>query len=160
LDQEEALAEEQRTANAIYGVIVSSAVMASAHAEAVGRLAVAVVVTLTIYWAAERYAHLMANHIGLGPHVRWRDLREGLRGGWDLVTASFLPLLVLLVGGALGASYVAAVVLALFTSTGLLTLAGWRVGREVGLGAWQSLLSAVGAGAFGVAMIALKSLLH
>jgi hypothetical protein len=45
--------EETRTANAIYGIIVSTAVMASVKTgDSVGRLAVAVLVTLLIYWAA------------------------------------------------------------------------------------------------------------
>jgi len=158
--EEQALAEERRTANAIYGLIVSSSVMASAHVEGVGRLAVAVLVTLSVYWAAERYAHLMANHVVLGPGVRWRHVRGGLGEGWELVTASFLPVAVLVALGVLGASVSTAAVVALLAATGLLALGGWREGRAAGLTALQSLLSAVGAGTFGVVMIALKAVLH
>jgi hypothetical protein len=154
------LAAEMRTANSIYGVIVSSAVMASAHAESVRRLAVAVLVTLLVYWAAERYAHIMAGRIVLGPDVRWRDIPGRLREGWELVTASFAPLVVLLIAGAFGAAYSTAVFAALASGTVLLGLDGWRVGRDAELHPLQRLATAMGAAAFGVVMIALKSLLH
>ena len=63
------LAEERATANAIYGIIVSSAVMASANEQTVVELAVAVLVTLVIYWAAERFAHVMSQRIVHSPEL-------------------------------------------------------------------------------------------
>jgi len=48
------LSEETRIANGIYGVIISTAVMAAEGGQSVGRLTVAVLVTLLVYWAAER----------------------------------------------------------------------------------------------------------
>ena len=57
------LAEETRTANGIYGIIVGSAVLVSVHGSTVTQLAVAVLGTLVIYWVAERYAHVMARRI-------------------------------------------------------------------------------------------------
>lgn len=154
------LEEEMRTANGIYGVIVGSAVMAAAHGDAVGRLAVAVLVTLLVYWAAERYALLMARRIGLGRELTRAELRGGLTCGWELVTASFLPLLVLVGASFLGADLSGSVLSALFFSTVLLCSSGWRVGGEARLGLGRRLLSAAIAGAFGVVMIALKTLLH
>ena len=158
--EEAELAEESRLADTIYGVIVSTAVMASAHAGSVPRLAIAVLVTLLVYWAAEQYAHIMARRLVAGPHVRWRDMRGGLRQGWELVTASFLPLLVLVGAHLVGAKYFTAVLLALISGTGLLVFAGWRVGRAARLGTLQRILSAAAAGGFGVVMIGLKTLLH
>jgi hypothetical protein len=157
-DDERAAAS--RIANGMYGVIVSSAVMVSVQGESVRRLAVAVLVTLVVYWAAERYVHIMAQRIVLGPEARWRDLRGGLGEGWELVSASFVPLLVLVGSHLVGASVSTSVVVALLTGTGLLTLAGWRVGSDAGLSRLARLLSAAGAGAFGFVMIGLKTLLH
>jgi hypothetical protein len=154
------LQEETRTANGIYGVIVGTAVMAAAHGDAVGRLAVAVLVTLLIYWAAERYAHVMARRIVLGRGLMRVELRGELSHGWELVTASFLPLLVLVGSSMLGAGLFGSVISALLCSTALLVHSGWRVGREAQLGLVQRFLSAAFAGAFGVAMIALKTFLH
>jgi hypothetical protein len=156
----ELLAEEAATADAIYGLIVGSAVMASVHGQTVLRLALAVLVTLVIYWSAERYAHVMAQRIVHAPALTWSHLRHHLGHGWKLVTASFLPLAVLLGSRALGASVNGAVLCALLCSTALLALAGWRVGQEADLRPLSRLASAAFAGAFGAAMIVLKSLLH
>jgi TRAP-type C4-dicarboxylate transport system permease large subunit len=153
--------EETRTANAIYGVIVSTAVMASVkRGDSVGRLAVAVLVTLLVYWAAERYAHVMARRIGLGRRQTHAEVRQELSSGWELVTASFLPVLVLLGTHWLGADLSGSVLSALACGTVLLCLVGWRVGREAQLGLVKRLLSAAFAGAIGVVMIALKTTLH
>jgi hypothetical protein len=152
--------EEARTANGIYGLIVGSAVMAAAHGDAVGRLAVAVLITLLIYWVAERYAHVMARRIVLRRRLTRPELRRELSHGWELVTASYLPLIVLVSSNLLGAGLTGSVLSALGCSTVLLCLSGWRVGREAQLDLSRRLLSASFAGAFGVVMIALKSLLH
>ena len=154
------LEQEARTANAIYGVIVATAVMAAAHGEGVWRLAVAVLVTLLIYWAAERYAHLMAKRIILGRPLAGAQLRAELSHGWELVTASFLPLAVLIGAHLLGAQLTGSVLAALVCSTGLLVVCGWRVGGEAALGPGRRLVSAAVAGAFGIGMILLKTLLH
>jgi hypothetical protein len=153
--------EETRTANAIYGVIVSTAVMASVkRGDSVGRLAVAVLVTLLVYWAAERYAHVMARRIGLGRKQTHAEVRRELSDGWELVTASFLPLLVLLGTHVLGVDLSGSVLSALACSTVLLGLVGWRVGREAQLRLVERLLSAAFAGAIGIVMIVLKTTLH
>jgi len=44
---------EESIAAGILGIVVSAAVMASAHAETVGQLVVAVLATLLVYWAAD-----------------------------------------------------------------------------------------------------------
>ena len=154
------LKEEARTANGIYGLIVGSAVMAAAHGDAVGRLAVAVLITLLIYWVAERYAHVMARRIVLGRRLTRPEMRRELSHGWELVTASYLPLIVLVGTHVLGADLTGSVLSALVCSTVLLLLSGWRVGGAAQLGLSQRLLSTAIAGAFGFVMIALKSLLH
>jgi hypothetical protein len=154
------LGEEAKTANGIYGVIVGSGVMAADSGTSVTQLAVAVVVTLLVYWAAERYAHVVARRIKLGRKQTGRELRRELSDGWELVTASYLPLLVLVTASVLGADLTGAVISALVFSTALLSLSGWRVGVEANLGIAQRTLSATIAGAFGVVMILLQSFLH
>jgi hypothetical protein len=156
---DELLAEEKATATAIYGIIVSSAVMASAHENSVLKVAVAVLVTLLVYWAAERFAHVMGERIVHSPDAR-AGLRSHLGSGWELVSASFLPLGVLLGAGLLGLSVDDAVLVALLCATALLFAAGWRVGREAALSTSSRLVSGLTSGAFGAAMIVLKSLLH
>jgi hypothetical protein len=86
----------EATAAAIYGIIVSSAVMASAHDDSVLKLAVAVLATLLIYWAADAFAHVMGERIIHAPELTLGRLRRHSGTGWELVSASFLPLGVLL----------------------------------------------------------------
>jgi hypothetical protein len=156
----DAVRDERRTADAVYGVIVGAGVMAAAHPPTSGRLALAVLGTLVIYWAAERYAAVMARRAATGHHLLRSELRHELADGWELVTASFLPILVLLLVDWSGADLDTAVNAALVSSTTLLFLAGLRIGAQGQLGFWQRLTSAAIAGVFGVVLIGLKVVLH
>lgn len=151
---------EEATAAGIYGVIVSSAVMAASHADSAVTLCVAVVVTLVVYWAAERYSRLVAERIHRGHRPTWAQVRHQLASGWEIVTASLLPLAVLAVLRLLGAPLETAVLWALVVSTLLLIAAGWEIGRGGHLAALERLATAAVAGAFGASMIVLKALLH
>jgi hypothetical protein len=147
-------------APAIYGLVVSSAVMASAGPSvSLFRLAVAVLVTVLVYWVAEQYAAVLAARLrGVATtreHV-WASLREG----WPMVQASYAPLLVLLVAWLLGASRTAAVLSALIFTTALLFGLGWLAGRRSGLTGLGLLASATVGGGLGLVMIVLKVSLH
>jgi hypothetical protein len=167
-----AMASSQRTARAfagrteeslaagILGVIVSGAVMASAHADSVLQLFVAVLATLFVYWAAERYARVVSRRIAEARRPTWSELRRELTDGWEIVTESTLPLLVLAVLGLLGAEYRTAVLSALATNTALLVLAGWSVGSGGRLSTAERLISAAVAGFFGLLAIAFKTFVH
>jgi hypothetical protein len=121
---------------------------------------VAVLVTLVIYWAAERYARVIAERIHSGHRPSWPQLRQQLTSGWEMVTASYTPLAVLGVLSLLGVDLFAAVVSALACSTVILGLAGWAMGRRGHLTLPERIVAAVVASLFGVVMILLKSLLH
>jgi VIT1/CCC1 family predicted Fe2+/Mn2+ transporter len=150
----------EATAAGIYGLIVSAAVMAASHASTAMATAVTVLVTLAVYWAAERYARIVAERIHEGHHPRWQAVRTQLTSGWEMITASLLPLGVLLVAKLTGASLRTAIISGLVCTTVLLCMAGWRIGREGRLSALEQLVSTAVAGLFGVAMIVLKTLLH
>jgi hypothetical protein len=152
--------DEEATAAAIYGIIISAAVMAAAHAPSALGTDLAVLVTLVIYWAAERYSRIVAERIHQGHRPSWHIVRDQLTTGWAMVTASFIPLAVLTVTKLLGASLKTAIILALICSTVLLCTAGWRMARNGRLTRLEQLVSTVVAGAFGAAIILLKTLLH
>jgi positive regulator of sigma E activity len=57
---------EEATASGIYGLIVGAAVLVASHATTAVRTVIAVLVTLTIYWLAERYARIVAERIHEG----------------------------------------------------------------------------------------------
>jgi hypothetical protein len=152
--------DEESTASGIYGIIVSAAVMASSHADAAGKVIAGVAVTLVIYWAAERYSRLVAERIHEDRRPTWREVTRQLGTGWEIVTTSVLPLIVLAVTAARGASLTSAVFAGLVCSTMLLCLAGWEIGRGTRLSVLERTALIAVAGGFGGLMIALKALLH
>jgi hypothetical protein len=153
-------ATEEGTAAGIYGLIVSTAVMAASHAaRAVGAI-LAVLVTLVIYWAAERYARVVAERIHQGRRPTWHTVRAQLTSGWEMITVTALPLGVLVVARLLGAGVSAALLSGMVCSTALLCVAGWRMGSDGRLTRWEQLASATAAGLFGAGLIFLKTALH
>jgi small-conductance mechanosensitive channel len=152
--------DEESTAAGIYGIVVSAAVMVASHAQRAVTVAAAVLFTLVIYWAAERYAGLVAERIHAGRPPSWRQVRGRLTQGWQMVSASALPLVVLVLVAGAGVGTSRAVTAALIASTALLCGAGWEVGRYGRLKPAERVVSAATAGLFGVAMIVAKGLLH
>ena len=152
--------DREATASGIYGVIVSSAVMSASHAEKAYQVLVSVLVTLVVYWGAERYARIVAERIHEGHRPSWTTVRRQLTHGWEMVTASTLPLVVLGVTSLLGAELSTAVLAALACSTVLLCVAGWAVGRDGRLTSRERLASTLVAGLFGLMFVGLKALLH
>jgi hypothetical protein len=153
--------DERGVASAIYGLVICSATLASAAVS--GRLsivAVSVLVTVVVYWVAESYAHALARHAVTQTPLGWSGIRAILSQGWPMVSASFIPLGTLLVMGVLGASVFIAVNTSLAVATVLLVGAGWTASRASGLRGWRLLTSTALSGAFGLAMVALKNLLH
>jgi hypothetical protein len=151
-------ATEQRMASEIYGLIVASSVLAAgSDDEDIAHVALSVLVTLVVYWLAEAYAHTIAAH-----HVRGGRSRlfHELRSGWPLVSASFLPLLTVLLAAVFGASVSVAQTVGMICATALLGASGWIAAGRNGLsGLTRFGLSLLAAG-LGVILIVLKSVLH
>jgi hypothetical protein len=146
----------RRRSAGIYGTIVASAVLAAGggHLRTVP-LAVTVLVTLLVYWAAEGYADLLGEaHAGHLP--TWAQVRALLATIWPMVSASYVPLLSLLVARALGADPKTAATVALVVAVVLLLVQGWAGGRASQLRGLRLLAVTLIAGAFGVVMILLK----
>lgn len=152
--------DEEGTASGIYGTIVSAAVMASSHAPTAAAVIAGVAVTLVVYWAAERYARLVAERIHADRKPTWRQVGRQLSSGWEIVTASALPLTVLAALALRGVSLSTAVLAGLVGGTLLLCLAGWEIGRGTRLSVLERTVLILVAGGFGGLMIALKALLH
>jgi hypothetical protein len=141
----------RRRSAGIYGTIVASAVLAAGggHLRTVP-LAVAVVATLLVYWAAEGYAVLLGEHAHSGRLPTWGHVRALLAVIWPMVTASYVPLLSLLAARVLGADTKTAATVALVVVIGLLPFLGWAGGKALQLrGAWLlavSLFARAGSG--------------
>ncbi|MEU4426600.1 hypothetical protein AB0F81_38765 [Actinoplanes sp. NPDC024001] len=151
---------EEATAAGIYGLIVGGAVVVASHAKTAVAVVVGVLVTLTVYWAAERYARIVAERIHSGRRPTWHTVRHHLTHGWELVTATALPLLVLLLIRLTGVRLINAEIASLVCTTLLLSVAGWRMGAGGRLTRAEQIVSTLVAGAFGMALIGLKTFLH
>jgi hypothetical protein len=153
--------EVDRTAAAVYGLIVAGSVMAAgAGHNTVPKTAVAVLVTVVVYWLAESYAHLLATRIVGESPARTVHLQHRLRSSWRLVTASFLPLGALLVAALFGAGSRDAVTVALLFTTVLLTLLGWSAARRSNQSGLALVASTAASSMIGLVLIALKFSLH
>jgi hypothetical protein len=147
----------RRRSAGIYGTIVASAVLAAGGGHlATAPLAVTVVVTLLVYWAAEGYAEMLAEGAHAGRLPTWPHVRASLAAIWPMVTASYIPLLSVLAARALGADTRTAATLALLVAVALLLVHGWAAGRASQLHGLRLLAVTLVAGAFGVMMVLLK----
>jgi hypothetical protein len=157
----ERVALASRLSAAIYGLIVSGAVMAAAGEHgSVRDVAITVFLTVLVYWLAESYADMLGEQIAEErPSTRARSW-ELLRQGFPLVEASYVPVFVLLIAWALGLSTTAAITAGLVANALLLIALGWiasaQANRSIPVRAgWAAV-----AGAFGMVMIAIKTILH
>ena len=150
---------KRRRAAAIYGTVVTAAVLASAGTKLPTKaLAVAVVVTLLVYWAAEQYAELLAEQSTRGHLPRWPVIRASLRNSWPMVSASYIPVLALVLARAGGLPPSSADNVALAVTVGLLVVHCWRAAGAAGLSGVKLWGAAALGGLLGVAMILLKIL--
>src|SRR5687767_11737859 len=88
----------------IYGTVICASILASAGHEPAGKVALVVVVTLFVYWLAERYAEVLGlaaspdddgprGHVAAGQTITTAHVRNVLTSGWSMVQASVTPLL-------------------------------------------------------------------
>ncbi|MGP7999655.1 MAG: hypothetical protein ACLPKI_20395 [Streptosporangiaceae bacterium] len=149
----------RRRAAGIYGAIITAAIIAAAggHLRTVA-LVVSVIVTLVVYWLAEEYAELLGEQVAGGKVPGWAYIRDALAATWPMVSASYLPLLALLLARVAGASALTAANVGLAAAVVLLTFHGWWAGQSAHLHGRQLLLATSVAAALGLAMIALKDL--
>jgi len=144
-------------AASIYGAIITAAIIAASGAELpTVPLVVAVVVTLIVYWVAEEYAEVIGEQAEGGRLPTWASIRGMLAGTWPMVTASYAPLLALVLAHLAGASGLTAANVGLAVAIAALTFHGWSAGRAAQLHGHRLLLATSVAAALGVVMILLK----
>jgi hypothetical protein len=149
----------QRRAAGIYGAIITAAILdtAGGHLPTIA-LVVSVVVTLLVYWLAEEYAEILGEQVQGGRLPGWAYIGGALAATWPMVSASFLPLLALVIARLAGASALTAANVGLAVAIVLLTIHGWLAGRAAKLHRWPLLAATSTAAALGVVMILLKDL--
>lgn len=153
----------------IYGTVICSSILASAGSESSLRVSLTVVVTLFVYWMAERYAEVLglaassgsaAEAEAPGPRITGAHIRHVLGSHWSMVQASVTPLAVLLGSRILGADADTAIDIALAYTMFLLVGLGWLAATRAGLTGWQRGMATIFTAMLGVVVVILKASLH
>jgi hypothetical protein len=89
-------------AAAVYGSIVAAALIEAFRAEHVSSedIALAVLTTMTVFWLAHVWSGIVGDRIHHGPQLQIPRLRAIAGAEWPLVQASFVPVVVLMLGWA------------------------------------------------------------
>jgi hypothetical protein len=149
----------QRRAAGIYGAVITAAIIAATGGELpTVTVVVSVVVTLVVYWLAEEYAELLGEQAEGGRLPTRAYILEALYSTWPMVSASYGPLLALVLARLAGASALTAANIGLAVAVVLLTIYGWTAARSARLRGWQRIISTSIAALLGIVMILLKDL--
>ena len=149
----------RRRAAGIYGAIVTAAILdtAGGHVSTVV-LVISVVVTLAVYWIAEEYAEVLGEHTAGGRLPSRAYIKGSLVSTWPMVSASYAPLLAVVLATVAGASALTAANAGLVVAMVLLTIHGWLAGRAAQFRGWKLAGVTSVATGLGLVMILLKDL--
>ena len=149
----------RRRAAGVYGAIVTAAILDTAGGHvSTAALVVSVVVSLLVYWLAEEYAEVLGEQVEAGRVPSRASIREALAATWPMISASFAPLVALVLARLAGASDLTAANVGLVVVLLLLTLHGWLASRAAQLRGWHLVFATSFAAALGLGMILLKDL--
>lgn len=143
------------------GTVVCAAAIASGagHLRSTGELSLAIVGTVFVYWLAHVHARTLGASVAHGHHPL-SALRLALVETWPIAGASVLPILVLLIAEAAGASLRTAAWTALVATVVLLTGYSYLAGVRSGLNTWGRVASAAAGASIGLLVALLKVALH
>ena len=152
-----ARSEGRRRAAGIYGTIITAAVIAATGVRLTTlALVISVLVTLLVYWVAEEYAELLGEQLEAGRLPTRLEVRTALAATWPMVSASYVPLLALVLARWLGASPSAAANVGLVVAVMLMIFYGWSAGRAARVDGKRMVVITSVAAALGLMMIVLK----
>jgi hypothetical protein len=152
--------EHRVVSAAIYGLVVSAAVMATAGDHlTVFQVAISVLVTVFTYWIAESYSEILAREVIEPARITRAEVAGLLRDRWPLVEASYIPLLAALLARLFGASPNTSINVGLATATILLGGFGMYAAVRRGSGWVGRLTASLVTASFGMVMIVLKAAL-
>jgi hypothetical protein len=147
---------------AIYGVIVIGALLAAEsprHESYIDTLASAAIAA-ALYWLAHSYAGMLGRRLRTGERLTTAALVRALGHDWPLVRGAAVPLLALLLASLAGAGRGAAVSAAVWSSAASIAVFELIAGQRTGAGRRELALEVAVGIAMGVAILALKIVLH
>lgn len=154
---------ERNPAGAVYGLITIGALLAAesglreTYPETVGSAAIAVV----LYWFAHSYADVLGLRLSSEQRrVSGRELWETFVQDWAIARGASAPLLALLVAWGTGASQTTAVTAGVWTAVGSLIVFEVAAGIRSRARPVELVLEIVVGATMGLAILALRALLH
>jgi hypothetical protein len=148
----------QRPADGIFGTIITASVLASAGDDLdTLPLAISILVTLAVYWIADVYSELLGRQLDHGHLPSWHRTRATLAATWAMVSASFVPLLLLALARLAGASATTAATVGLVGAIVMLTIYAWAAAHAARLQGLRLVLVTSVAALLGVVMVVLKN---
>jgi hypothetical protein len=158
----ERLAPEENPSRVIYGIIVIAALLAAEsglHETYLDTVASAAIAT-ALYWLAHAYAELLGRRLVLEERLTVGALARSLAHEWAIVRGAALPLAVLAIGWATDLALQTAVTAALWSSIASLVAFELIAGVRARASARELVLEGCVGATMGVAILALKIVLH
>jgi hypothetical protein len=146
----------------VYGVIVIGALLAAesgSHESYLDTVGSALVAT-GLYWFAHAYSSLLGSRLSSQERLTATGLWAALTHDWALVRGATVPLLALVAGWVAGAALQTSVTAALWTSVAWLIALELLAGLRSRAGAGELALEVGIGAAMGLAIVAVKVLLH
>lgn len=145
-------------AEAVYGTVLTAGLISafSLYDPGLLTLIVRTVGTVVVFWGAHVYAEIVGNR-----DLSWRAaVREALQRSAGLLWALIVPVSCLAVAAALQLPLETAVDIALWGAVVTLAVLGWWAARQRHAAPLAKVLTAAGTAGLGLALIALKALVH
>jgi TM2 domain-containing membrane protein YozV len=156
------LVSEENPSRLIYGIIVIAALLAaeSGHHESYLDTVVSAVITTALYWFAHSYAELLGERLALQERLTWANLAGALAREAAIVRGAAVPLAALVIAWVTGATQQTGVTAALWSAIASLVAFELIAGVHSRLGVRDLVLEGCAGAAMGVAILALKIILH
>ncbi|HEX4435287.1 MAG TPA: hypothetical protein VH061_00685 [Solirubrobacteraceae bacterium] len=152
----------ENPSGAVYGVIVIGALLAaeSGRHESYLDTLLSAAIAAALYWVAHSYAGVLGRRLSTGERLTLGSLLAALAHDWALIRGASIPLLALVVAALSGAAQEAAVTAAVWSSVISLATFELIAGLRSGAGRGELALEAGVGVAMGLAILALKIVLH
>jgi hypothetical protein len=149
-------------ASAIYGTLVTAGVLVARGAgdRDVVELCLTVGGTLLVFWLGHAYTDLLGGAVATGQRTGPAALIHALRVEWPIVESGVLPVAATLLARGAGASANSAVLAGLLIAVVEICLWAVLAGRRLQLTPLARVSYVIVSGLLGLAIIALKALLH
>jgi hypothetical protein len=153
---------ERNPEGAVYGIITIGTLLAAesglreTYPETVGSVSIAVV----LYWFAHSYADVLGLRLSKQRRLSGSELWSTFVQDWSIVRGASVPLLALLVAWAAGAEQTTAVGAAVWTAVGSLVAFEVAAGIRSRARPTELVLEVIVGSAMGLAILALRALLH